>query len=103
MQNTQQLDALHHVAIEVKNIAESIDWYQSKFRCNIKYQDETWALLEFQNVDLALVLPHQHPPHLAFSSVHAEEYGQLKSQRDGPRSVYIRDNSDNTVELMAIE
>jgi catechol 2,3-dioxygenase-like lactoylglutathione lyase family enzyme len=94
------LDSLHHVAISVKNVAESVNWYRETFRCEISYQDETWALLTFGNVSLALVIPEQHPPHLGFVSPRAAEFGPLKTHRDGTRSCYISDPSGNAVELL---
>lgn len=94
------LDALHHVAISVKDIAQAVDWYRDQFRCEIVYQDDTWAMLQFANVQMALVVPHQHPPHLGFTSPKAEEYGELKTHRDGTRSIYISDPSGNAVEIL---
>lgn len=46
------LDSIHHVAIAVKNVAEAVVWYRKHFRCEISYQDDTWALLEFDNTRL---------------------------------------------------
>lgn len=100
MAETAELDAMHHVAIEVKNIGESVQWYCQKFCCEIAYQDETWAFLKFANLHLALVLPGHHPPHIAFSSQSAIGHPGLKPHRDGTRSVYISDNAGNSVELM---
>jgi catechol-2,3-dioxygenase len=97
---SQNLDSLHHVAISVKDIAAAVDWYRSTFRCEIVYQDATWAFLKFANLHLALVLPGQHPPHLAFVTPAAASFGELKPHRDGTRSIYISDVSGNAVELM---
>ena len=95
-----QLDSMHHVAIEVRDIAESVEWYRTEFRCEISYQDATWAFLKFANLHLALVLPGHHPPHIAFVSAKATTHPGLKPHRDGTRSVYISDVSGNSVELM---
>lgn len=100
MTDQRPLDNLHHVAIRVNDIAESVDWYRSTFSCDISYQDATWALLKFGNVSLALVIAEQHPPHLGFSTPKAESYGELKTHRDGTRSLYISDPSGNAVELL---
>lgn len=94
------LDTLHHVAIQVQDIAESVRWYRETFRCEIAYQDETWALLKFSNTSLALVIPNQHPPHVGFTCPEASSFGELKTHRDGTRSIYISDPSGNAVELM---
>ena len=93
-------DSIHHVAISVDNIATAVDWYRTTFRCEIEYQDETWALLKFANASLALVIAEQHPPHLGFVTPKAESYGELKLHRDGTRSIYISDPTGNAVELM---
>ena len=94
------LDSIHHVAISVDNIATAVDWYRTTFRCEIEYQDETWALLKFANASLARVIAEQHPPHLGFVTPKAESYGELKLHRDGTRSIYISDPTGNAVELM---
>jgi len=95
------LDVIHHVAIAVSNVAKAVDWYTKHFRCDIEYQDETWALLEFGNTRLALVIPDQHPPHIGFIHPQAEAFGQLKVHRDGTRSCYVADPAGNAVEVLA--
>ena len=97
------LDGLHHVAISVKDIAEAVDWYRTTFRCDVTYQDDTWAMLRFANINLALVLPSQHPPHLGFVTSKAHDFAPLKKHRDGTESVYISDPAGNPVELLAPE
>lgn len=94
------LDRVDHVAISVADIAQAADWYTRTFCCRIVYQDPTWALLEFSNVRLALVIPSQHPPHLGLTSPRAETFGALKTHRDGARSCYVQDPSGNTVEVL---
>ena len=94
------MDKIHHIAIEVNNIIESVEWYQEQSNCTIAFVDETWALLEYDNIKLALVLPNQHPPHLAFEKNNAIDYGKLKTHRDGTKSVYIKDPSNNTIEIL---
>lgn len=101
--NQPGLDSVHHVAIVVQDIAQAVDWYRNTFRCEIAYQDETWALLRFANLGLALVVPHQHPGHLGFVTPRAAEFGTLKRHRDGTESIYISDPSGNAVELLSPE
>ena len=104
MQNRSQitLDRIHHVAIPVKNISRAVDWYSVRFKCEVEYQDQSWALLAFQNIKLAFVHPEQHPAHIAFESDDLELYGKPKLHRDGTRSVYIKDSEDNEVELLSL-
>jgi catechol 2,3-dioxygenase-like lactoylglutathione lyase family enzyme len=98
------LDPIDHIAIPVKNkdsLKATVEWYLSTFKCEVEYQDDTWAFLRFGNIKLAFVIPEQHPAHIAFVSAKAEEFGKLKTHRDGTRSVYVDDPSGNTIEIMA--
>ena len=61
----KDLTFVDHIAIESTDIAQSAKWYQDHFNCEVKHQDETWALLKFANISLALVTPGEHPPHFA--------------------------------------
>ena len=96
------MDKIHHIAIEVNNIIESVEWYQEQSNCTIVFVDDTWALLEYDNIKLALVLPNQHPPHICFQKEDAEKYGKLDTHRDGTKSVYIKDPSGNTIEMLDV-
>ena len=96
------MDHVHHIAITVENIERSIEWYRERFQFEIEWQDTSWALLKFANISLALVLPEQHPPHIAFVSDELERYGEAVPHRDGTASVYISDNSKNVVELLRL-
>ncbi len=95
-----KLDYLHHVAIPVPDIAKALEWYTSRFNCQVFYLDETWALLEFANAKLALVLPHEHPAHFALSRPDANKFGDLTTHRDGLKSVYLRDAFGNSIEII---
>lgn len=97
------LDAIDHIAIPVTDVAEAVDWYTRTFRCEISYQDATWALLKFGNIGLALVIPGQHPAHIGFVSAEAEKFGPLREHRDGTRSCYLTDPAGNSVEILAGE
>jgi catechol 2,3-dioxygenase-like lactoylglutathione lyase family enzyme len=94
------LDSLDHVAIPVQDVAAAVEWYTKTFRCEISYQDETWAFLKFDNLKLALVIPSQHPAHIGFMSPDAAKWGALKLHRDGTRSCYVKDPSGNAVEIL---
>ncbi len=94
------LDTLDHVAVAVSDIAASVEWYRSRFACQVDYQDETWALLRFHNAALALVIPEQHPPHVAVRRDDAAKFGELVTHRDGSRSVYLHDAGGNAVEVI---
>jgi catechol 2,3-dioxygenase-like lactoylglutathione lyase family enzyme len=97
------LDLIDHIAIPVENVASVVDWYKQKFQCEVTYQDDTWAFLKFGNIKLALVIPSQHPAHIAFVSPEAEKSGALKLHRDGTRSCYVTDPAGNSIEIMAAD
>lgn len=94
------MDALHHVAIAVHDVGVAVSWYRERFDCAVSYQDPTWALLRFENISLALVIPGQHPPHIAFTHPEAGRFGPLTAHRDGTRSIYIADPAGNAVEVL---
>ncbi len=100
MTDKSVLDTMDHIAITVNNINEAVAWYSNNFKCQITFQDDTWAYLEFANIRLALVVASQHPSHIGFAVENAAKYGVLKTHRDGTRSVYIRDPAGNAIELL---
>jgi len=63
---TRPLDSIDHVALPVASISESVGWYTRTFQCEVRYRDDTWALLEFANMRLALVMAEQHPAHIGW-------------------------------------
>lgn len=98
----KDLDVIHHVAIQVRNIAAAVKWYRENFKCEIEYEDASWASLKFANASVALVLPEQHPAHFAVLRENIEQFGQPKLHRDGTSSVYIEDTDNNAVELLKL-
>ena len=94
------MDKIDHIAIQTTNIQKSVKWYKDMFKCKVTFQDETWALIEFKNTKLALVIPGQHPPHIAVKREKLEEYGAPIKHRDGSESVYIDSPDRNTFELI---
>lgn len=88
------------MAIVVQSVADSVQWYRSRFRCEVPYEDDSWALLRFANSSVALVTEGDHPAHLGFVASAALNAGLLKTHRDGTRSVYVSDPSGNVVELL---
>ena len=92
---------IDHLALQVNDIKEASGWYSDHFGANILYLDETWALLGFDNIKLALVLPNQHENHIAIE-VNPEKYPNLefKQHRDGSNYHYLTDPWGNCVELI---
>ena len=94
------MEKLHHVAITVTDIKKALDWYRTEFDVEAAYVDDSWALLKFDNITLALVLPEQHPAHIAVERDKAELYGALTPHRDRTASVYIQDPWGNAIEII---
>ena len=95
-----RLDKIDHVAIQVDDIAAAIAWYREHWDCVVEWSDATWAMLKFDNTRLALVLPGQHPPHVAFLSESPEDGGMPTYHRDSTSSTYIKDPWGNDIELI---
>lgn len=96
----RELDAIHHVAVAVDDVRQAVHYYMTHFRCRVEYQNDTWALLDFSNIKLALVVREEHSPHIAFTSREASKFGPLNVHRDGTRSVYIDDPAGNKIEIL---
>ena len=92
---------IDHIAIQVDDIYEACGWYWAKFGAKMLYHDDTWAILQFDNIKIALVLPNQHKKHLAVE-VSPEKYPDLefKQHRDGSKYYYLEDPWGNCVELI---
>ena len=99
---TIALDTIHHIAIQVKDLEQSLLWYKKNFACQVAYQDKSWALLKFNNLSLALVHPDQHPPHFAVTREDITLYGTPMPHRDGTSSVYIEDPNGNNIEMLKL-
>ena len=94
------VDHIQHLAVVVSDIHDAIEWYKSRFDLQLSYSDESWALLEFSNISIALVLPNQHPPHIAIELDNPTSFGPLTHRRDGTASTYIKDPWGNSIEIM---
>ena len=92
------LTYVDHIAIESTDIKKSIQWYQNEFNCIVKYQDDTWAMLKFDNISLALVSPGGHPPHIAVIDEDIVKEPNSKIHRDGIRYLYETDPDSNFIE-----
>ena len=97
-----------HIAVTVQKgkIIETVAWYTENMNAKVIYSDETWGLIECNGLKLALVIPNQHPPHIAFN-LNASEYVYYKSKgkafkkhRDGSESFYDKDCQGNTLEFL---
>ena len=92
------LTFVDHIAIESDNIEKSTKWYQNHFNCEVKHQDDTWALLKFSNISIALVTPGEHPPHFAVVDSSVINNPNSKVHRDGIHYIYEEDPDSNCIE-----
>ena len=97
---SNSLESIHHIGVQVSDIDAALAWYRERFAFEAVYVDASWALLQFENVALALALPGQHPAHFAGARDDAETHGELTPHRDGTASVYICDPWVNVIEIM---
>ena len=93
---------IDHIALQVNDIKESVEWYVKKFKCKILYEDDTWAFLQYKNIKMALVVEDEHPYHIAFEVDKMDDDWPMKGKlhRDGSISKYIDDPSGNKIELI---
>ena len=47
---------IDHIALQVDNIEESVKWYRENYGCSVIYSDDSWAMLQFDNIKVALVV-----------------------------------------------
>ena len=96
------MKGIDHIALQVEDVRESVDWYVDQYGCSITYCDNTWALLQFENIKLALVVEDQHPYHIAFEvdTMYDDWPMKGKLHRDGSISKYVEDPSGNKIELI---
>ena len=96
----KNLSFIDHLAIVVDNISKSVGYYCLHFNCKVKYQDSSWALLSFSNINLALVTKDEHPNHFAIVNEKINENKDIQFHRDGIGYLYIQDPDSNYIELI---
>ena len=92
------MEKIDHIAIVVTNINHAVRWYTDNHDCKVNYQDKSWAMLEFENVSVALVVPGQHPPHFAVVDETVGKLSKSKVHRDGIKYLYETDPDENYIE-----
>lgn len=94
-----------HVAVNVKDIRSSTEWYVKNLNAVALYVDDTWAFLQVNGTKIALTLESQHPAHICFSIDKDEKTKHFsdkvfKDHRDGSSSCYVRDLDGNFIEYL---
>tara|TARA_B100000575_G_scaffold27076_1_gene18297 strand:+ start:1462 stop:1770 length:309 start_codon:yes stop_codon:yes gene_type:complete len=95
-----QLSKIDHLAIIVDDIEKSVEYYSKRFKCDVSYKDSTWAMLKFDNINLALVTQDEHPNHFAIVDHSIVNDKNIKYHRDGIGYIYETDPNGNFIELL---
>ena len=96
----KKLSYVDHLAIVVDSIPQSVKYYCLYFNCKVRYKDSTWAMLEFENINLALVSKDEHPNHIAIVIEKKIKSKDIQFHRDGIGYLYIQDLDSNYIELI---
>ena len=86
-----------HIALVVESPLEAVKWYSENFEAEIVYSDETWGVVQLENIKIAFVIKSQHPAHFAFEDPNLKTG---KKHRDGSVSVYKKDPWGNIYEIV---
>lgn len=92
-----------HVAVNVRDVKTSVEWYKRALGATVLYQDETWAMMLAGGVKVALTIPKQHPGHIAFDvgpEPSPDFLATAKKHRDGSISKYVVDPDGNAIEYI---
>ena len=95
------MDKIDHIALQVNDIKESVEYYTSNYDCSIIFKDDYWAFLQFDNIKLALIIEDQHPHHISFAVDEIEWVDHITEHRDGSVSKYVQDPSGNNIEIIS--
>ena len=100
MDHKKPLSFIDHLAIVVDNISKAVGYYCLHFNCKVKYQDSSWALLSFSNINLALVTKDEHPNHFAIVDKKINKNKDIQFHRDGIGYLYIQYPDSNYIDLI---
>ena len=66
----EKFDRIHHIAIQVTNIEQSVKWYKKSFACNVSYHSTPDILGGFfklcRQIWFAFILTHINFNHISF-------------------------------------
>jgi hypothetical protein len=61
-----KMKKIDHIAHQVDEPRQAAAWYCENFGAEALYVDDTWAVVQFENIKLAFVMRGQHPPTYSF-------------------------------------
>lgn len=98
------MDKIDHIALEVEDVGVAIDTMKKNFTFDVIERYDDWAIIQFDNIKVALVTKGKHPPHVAFSVKNRDDLldfpGKVMHHRDGTSSVYVMNIPGNWVEYI---
>ena len=56
MPEIKTMEKIDHIAIVVTNINHAVKWYTDNHDCKVNYQDNSWAELQFDNINGTVIL-----------------------------------------------
>ena len=95
-----KLNKIDHIALQTTSLRSTIHWYEENFCCEVIIRNKTWALIRFENINIALVRPCDHPPQISFVVNNINKYGIPDVHRDGVQFIYEKDNAGNVIEFI---
>ena len=97
------MKSIDHIALVVNSTKEAAEWYKEQFEADILYVDDTWSVVQFENIKIAFVPKGTHPSHFALEVKDFSSSYKVKPHRDGSKSVYKSDPWGNIFELISYE
>ena len=89
----------HHIAVQVNDISEVVEWYKSNLGATVINQFDDWAMMEIGGLRLSLTLKN-HPNHIAFEVENVDQFPcnpeEVKAHRDGSL-FYYQEAPDGTI------
>ena len=106
METSMQFD---HVALQVPDIGEAIDWYLRMIPgSEALHRDPSWGLVSAGGAKVAFVLAGQHPNHIAWrvdedalEEIATREGAPISPHRDGTRSIYLDSPGGHHIEVIS--
>ena len=88
-----------HIAIQVENICDAVEWYSSNLNAKVLKSYDDWATLLVGNLCLSLTIDN-HPSHIAFEVEDVDLFPcsaeEIKTHRDGSL-FYYQEAPDGTI------
>ena len=75
------MDSIDHIAVQTESINDSVKWYKKMFSCEVEYEDDSWALLKFENSFFDVVTCISVIEHIGFDNSMYDVIKENKSHK----------------------